>query len=67
MEPDFSFEKKKKKKETRICVTWAKVRPETSFFWHVFKFGSFVFLALAYNDSLQQSLTSSKGKILQKR
>ena len=33
------------------------------FFCHFLKFGSLVLLEIAYNDSLQQCLTSSRGKI----
>ena len=32
-------------------------------FWHFLKFGSLVFLEIAYIDSLQQCLTCSRGKI----
>ena len=35
-------------------------------FCHFLKFGSLVFLEIAYNDSLQQCITSSRGKILKK-
>ena len=31
-------------------------------FCHFFKFGSLVFLEIAYSDSLQQCITSSRGK-----
>ena len=45
---------------------WAKIGPETRFSPHFFKFGSLVFLEIAYNDSLQQFITSSNGKTLEK-
>ena len=35
-------------------------------FPHLHEFGSYVFLEIAYNDSLLQSLTSSRGKIHKK-
>ena len=41
------------------------IRPSLSFFWYCswwfFEFGSYVFLKIVYNDSLQQFLTSSRG------
>ena len=36
--------------------------PETRFFAIFFEFGSLVFLEIAYSDSLQQFITSSRGK-----
>ena len=45
---------------------WAKIRPETRFFFHFLKFGSLVFLEIAYNDSFQQFLTSSRSKTYKK-
>ena len=51
------------KKNWRI---WAKIGPKTRFFCHFLKFGSLVFLETAYCDSLQQCLTSSRGKIHEK-
>ena len=36
-------------------------------FCHFLKFGSSVFLEIAYNDSLQQYLTTSTGKIHEKK
>ena len=47
-------------------MIWAKIGPETSFFCHFLEFGSLVFLQIAFNDSLQQCLTSSRGKIHKK-
>ena len=35
-------------------------------FCHILMFGSLVFLEVAYNDSLQQFLTSRRGKIMKK-
>ena len=43
-----------------------KVGPKTSFFCHFLKFSSLVFLEIAYNDSLQQFLTCSRGNIHEK-
>ena len=45
----------------------AKMRPETRFFYHFLKFGSLIFLEITYTDSLQQCLTSSRGKIHEKK
>ena len=50
----------------QIWAKWTKVRPEISFFWHFLKFGSQVFLETAYNGSLQQCLTSSRGETYKK-
>ena len=36
------------------------------FFCHFLKFGSLVFLEIAYNDSVKQCVTSSRGKIHKK-
>ena len=36
-------------------------------FCHFLKFGSLVFLEVAYNDSLQQCLTASRGKNHEKK
>ena len=36
-------------------------------FHHLLKFGSYVLLKIAYNDSFQQSLTFSRDKIYEKR
>ena len=47
-------------------IFWPKFGPKTSFFCHFLKFGSLVFLQIAYNDSLQQCLTNSRGKIHEK-
>ena len=51
----------------RIWDNGAKIGPETRFFCHYLKFGSLVFLEIAYNDSLQQCLTSSRGEIYEKK
>ena len=45
-----------------IWATWNKIEPETRFFCHFPKDGSLVFLEIAYNDSLQQCLTCSRGE-----
>ena len=56
---------KKKKMAARI---WVKIEPDTRvFFCHFLKFCSSVFLEIAYNDSLQQCLTSSIGKTHKKK
>ena len=34
---------------------------QSEFFCHFIEFGSYVFLEIAYNDSLEQYLTSSGG------
>ena len=36
-------------------------------FRHLFESGSYVFLEVAYNDSFRQCLTSSSGKIQEKK
>ena len=44
---------------------WAKTGqnwPQNQVFGHFLKFGSLVFLEIEYNDSLQQCMTSSRGK-----
>ena len=43
-----------------------KAVPKLSFLNHFLKFGSLVFLEIEYNDSLQQSLTCTGGKIHEK-
>ena len=62
-EPSFC----KKNLVARIQVKWAKFRPQTSFFCHFLKFVSLVFFKIAYNDSLQQCITSSKSKTTKKK
>ena len=52
----------KKNFGARIWVKETKIGTKTSFFCHFLKFGSFVFFELAYNYSLQQYLTTSRGK-----
>ena len=42
-------------------------RPKMSFFCNFIEFGLYVFLEIAYNDSLQQYLTSSDGKTHNKK
>ena len=39
-----------------------QIEPSTRFFCHFLKFGSLVFLEIAYNDSLQQCMTFSRDK-----
>ena len=50
----------------QILAKWAKIEPKVSFFWHILKFRSLVFLGIAYSDSLQQCLKSIRGKTLKK-
>ena len=50
----------------RIWAKWAKIRNETSFFCHFLKCVFLVFFEFTYSDSLQQCVTSSGGKILEK-
>ena len=50
---------------TKFVRKQDKIWSETSFF-HFLKCGPFVFLKIALNDSLQQCLTSSRGKSLEK-
>ena len=38
-----------------------------SFSGHLLKFGSYAFLEIAYNDSFQQCLTSSRSKMQEKK
>ena len=45
---------------------WAK-RPKIQVFHHFLKFGSLVFLEIAYNDSLQQCIASDRGKTHEKK
>ena len=55
-----------KKFGAQIWAKQTKFGPEFFFFFffffHLLKIGSLVFLEIAYNDSLQQCLTSSRGK-----
>ena len=51
----------------QIWAKGAKIRPETKFFFCFLKFGSLIFLEIAYNDSLQQYLTSSRDKVHEKK
>ena len=48
---------------TKFGPDQVKIGFETRFFCRFLKFGSLVFLEITYNDSLQQFLTSSRGKI----
>ena len=56
----------KKKLAARIWGEWGKMEPKIRVFCHFLKIGSFVFLEIVYNDSLQQCLTSSRSKIHKK-
>ena len=40
---------------------------QNQFFCNFLKFGSLVFLAIAYNDNLQQCITSDRGKTYEKK
>ena len=52
-----------KKLAAQIWAKWAKIRLKTKLFCHFLKFGSLVFLETPDNDSLQQCITSSRGKV----
>ena len=43
-----------------------KIGPK-AIFCHFLKFGSLIILSVAYDDSLEQCLTTSKGKINKKK
>ena len=45
----------------------AKIRSKTRFFCHLLQFGLLVYLEIAYNDSLQQCIASSRGKTHEKK
>ena len=53
----------------QIWAKEAKIGPETFFFFfcHFLKFGSLVFLEIAYKDSLRQCIRSSRGKTHEKK
>ena len=59
------FKKKKKKKKwwPKFGANGPKLGPKLGF---LLKFGLLVFLEIAYNDILQQSLTYSRGKCMEK-
>ena len=46
----------------RMCQM-SQNRTQNEVFCHFLKFGSLVFLEIAYNNSLQQCLASKRGKI----
>ena len=58
--------KKKKIWSMEFEPNWPKLGSKLVFFWHFLKFGAIVFLEIAYNDILEQCLTSSRGKIHEK-
>ena len=65
---DFWKKKKERKKiDGPNLGQMDKIGPKTKFFCHLLKFSSLVFLEIAYDDSLQQWLTSSRGKIHKKK
>ena len=62
-EPDFC----KKKIGSLNWVKWAKIRHKTrGLFCHFLQFGLLVFLEIAYSDSLEQCITSTRGKTHEK-
>ena len=62
-EPDLC----KKKIGSLNWVKWAKIRRKTrGLFCHFLQFGVLVFLEIGYSDSLQQCITSSRGKTHEK-
>ena len=50
----------------KFWVKEAKIALKTRFLFNFLKFGSLVFLEIAYNDNLQQFLTSNRGKTYEK-
>ena len=46
----------------QVWAKEAKIALKTRFLFNFLKFGSLVFLEIAYNDNLQQFLTSNRGK-----
>ena len=58
--------KSTKKIGAQIWAKGAEIGLETKFFFHFLKFGSLVFLQMAYNDILQQSIASIRGKNYEK-
>ena len=52
----------KKKIGTEIWVKQVKIASKISLFGDFFKFDSLAFLEIAYNDNLQQYVTSSRSK-----
>ena len=57
----------KKQTGSRNLGQMGKNQVQNKVFSHSLKFGSLVFLDIAYNDSLQQCLTSIRGKIYKKK
>ena len=51
----------------QILAKETKIGAKTKFFWHFLKFGSLVFFEIANNDSFHQYLTSSRGKVYEKK
>ena len=62
MKPDFL--KKKKNWWPEFGPNGSKLLPKLVFFNNFLKFCSLVFLEIAYNDSLQECVTSSTHKIV---
>ena len=50
----------------QMWVKEAKIGPETRFCCQFLKFGSLAFLEIAYNDNLQQCITSNRSKFCEK-
>ena len=46
----------------QLWAKGAKLRSKTRFFCHFLQFSLLVYLEIAYNDSLQQYITSCRGK-----
>ena len=52
----------------QIWVKWAKIGPKIKGFFDIFlKFGSLVFLEIAYDDSLEPCLTTRRTKTHEKK
>ena len=56
------FLKKTFWQQPKFESNWPKSGPKLGFFYHFLKFGSLVFLQLAYNDRLQEFITFSRVK-----
>ena len=57
----------KKNFRIQILAKQAKIVPKIRFFLHFLMFVSLVFLEIAYSNSLQQCLTSLRGKTDEKK
>ena len=63
MKPDFCNKKKCSPNLGPACLNQA----QSEVFCHFLTFSSLVFFEIAYNDSLQQCLTFSRGKAHEKK